>query len=171
VVDLVADPSKIRIRRFQPADREAVLALAPRLAEDVAPWRERGVVLVAVCGWVQSWADAAGEPDRAVFVAEQGGRVPGLVSVSGRTHFSGQAGGYVGELVAAKGSERRGVGARLMAAAGARAAGRGRAFLTLETGPASQQARSSCASLGYQEEDPAHEIRATGRAWWCPSPR
>jgi GNAT superfamily N-acetyltransferase len=89
---------------------------------------------------------------------------------SPRDH-AGQVDGYVGELVAAKGSERRGIGDRLMAAAEARAAGRGRAFLTLETGPASQQARSSCASLGYQEEDPAHEIRATGRAWWCPSPR
>jgi hypothetical protein len=50
VADLVADPSKIRIRRSRPADREAALALAPRLAEDAAPWRERGVVLAAVCG-------------------------------------------------------------------------------------------------------------------------
>jgi ribosomal protein S18 acetylase RimI-like enzyme len=149
----MGDASKVRIRSFQPADREPVLALAPRLAEDVAPWRDPEAVLAAVCGWVQSSAEAAGEAERAVFVADDGGRVVGLVSVSERTHFTGQVDGYVGELVVAEDSERRGIGARLMAAAEAWAAGRGRAFLTLETGAASQRARSFYAALGYQEED------------------
>jgi GNAT superfamily N-acetyltransferase len=152
-LDCMSNQEVIRVRRYQPTDREAVLGLAPRLADDVAPWRERQAVLAAVCGWVQNSADTAAEADRAVFVADVDGRVAGLVSVSERTHFTGQVDGYVGELVVAADSERLGIGTSLMAAAEAWAAGRGRAFLTLETGAASQRARSFYAALGYQEED------------------
>jgi len=40
------------VRRYVETDREAVLALAPRLAEGVAHWRSAERVRRAVTGWV-----------------------------------------------------------------------------------------------------------------------
>jgi ribosomal protein S18 acetylase RimI-like enzyme len=61
--------------------------------------------------------------------------------------------GQAGELAVKPALERRGIATRLMAAAESRAAGRGLAFLTLETGAANQPARGLYAALGYQQED------------------
>lgn len=144
---------EIRIRRYQDGDRDQVLSLAPRLTEWVAQWRDPGAVLTAVQDWIRDAVAGAGKPDRAVFVAVAGADVAGLVSVSERTHFTGQPDAYVGELVTRAGMERRGIASKLMAAAEDWAARRGLAFLTLETGAANQPARSLHASLGYREED------------------
>lgn len=57
----------------------------------LAPWRDRDRVLAAATGWVRDAADAAGQPDHAVYAAEQDGIVAGLVSVSERRHFTGQS--------------------------------------------------------------------------------
>lgn len=129
------------------------MALAPRLAEWVAPWRDSDAVLVAVHGWVRGSIEACGQPGHAVCVAAVGDDVVGFVSVSERTHFTGQVDAYVGELVVRSGLERRGIATALMAAAQTWAAERGRSFLTLETGAASQPARSLYRALGFQEED------------------
>lgn len=129
------------------------MALAPRLAERVASWRDPGAVLAAVHGWVRGSIEACGQPGHAVYVAAVADDIAGLVSVSERTHFTGQVDAYVGELVVRSGLERRGIATALMAAAQAWAADRGRPFLTLETGAASQPARSLYRALGFQEED------------------
>jgi ribosomal protein S18 acetylase RimI-like enzyme len=129
------------------------MALAPRLTEGVAAWRDPAAVLPAVRGWVKDSLDALGSPGHAVYVATLGGGVVGLVSVAERTHFTGQVDAYVGELAVRAGLERRGIASTLMAAAEAWAAGRGLPFLTLETGAANQPARSLYRSLGYLEED------------------
>jgi len=63
------------IRPFRGEDREQVLALAPRLTEGVAPWRDPAAVASAVAGWVASSLDSSGEPGHAVFVAELDGRI------------------------------------------------------------------------------------------------
>lgn len=89
----------------------------------LAPWRDRDRVLAAATGWVRDAADAAGQPDHAVYAAEQDGIVAGLVSVSERRHFTGQVDAYVGELIVRADMERRGVASRLMAPAEAWAAG------------------------------------------------
>jgi ribosomal protein S18 acetylase RimI-like enzyme len=147
-----ADES-IEVRPIQPGDHAGALALAPRLTEGVAAWREPEAVLRAVCGWVQSSVDAAGQPDRAVYVAIADGRVAGVVTVAEKEHFIGQVDGYVGELVVASEFERRGIATQLMDAAEAWAAGRGLKFLTLETGAANRVARAFYARQGYLEED------------------
>jgi GNAT superfamily N-acetyltransferase len=143
----------VRIRAFRGSDRDQVQALAPGLTAGVAWWRDPGAVLAAVNGWIRTSLDGAGEPDRAVFVAELDGKVAGVVTVSKTTHFTGQADAYVGELVVAPGARRRGIATRLMGAAEAWAASLRLGFLTLETGAANREARSLYAALGYLEED------------------
>jgi aminoglycoside 6'-N-acetyltransferase I len=150
----MADQAPIVVRPYHPGDRDQVMALAPRLAEGVAAWRDPDAVLLAVQGWVRGSIDAVSQPGRAVYVAtDGGGSIAGVVTVGERAHFTGQVDGYVGELVVRAGMERRGIAALLMAAAEAWAASRGHRFLTLETGAANLPARSLYAALGYREED------------------
>jgi ribosomal protein S18 acetylase RimI-like enzyme len=149
----MTDDLAIEVRAYRPADRDQVLALAPRLAEWVAAWRDPAAVLDAVQGWVRGSIEACGQPGHGVYVAAVGDEIAGFISVSERTHFTGQADAYVGELAVRPGLERRGVATRLMAAAQAWAADHGLQFLTLETGAASQPARSLYRALGFQEED------------------
>jgi ribosomal protein S18 acetylase RimI-like enzyme len=149
----MADQATIRIRPYQPADRSHVMALAPRLTEWVASWRDPAKVLPAVQNWVRDSIDALSQPGHAFYVAADGNSIVGLVTFSERTHFTGQADAYVGELAVQAGMERRGIATQLMTAAEAWAAGRGLPFLTLETGAANQPARNLYAALGYQEED------------------
>jgi ribosomal protein S18 acetylase RimI-like enzyme len=149
----MADERALQIRPYRPADREQVMTIAPRLAEWVSSWRDQDAVLAAVRGWVRDSVDSCGQPGHAAYVAAFGQQVAGFVSVSERTHFTGQVDGYVGELAVQSGLERRGIAAGLMAAAEAWAAERGLAFLTLDTGAANRPARGLYRALGYQEED------------------
>jgi len=143
----------VQIREYRPDDRDAIMALAPRLTEGKPLWRDDAAWLAAVQGWIRDAADAAGQPGHVVYVAVQNEQVVGLVHAAERAHFTGQVDAYVGELVTATGMERRGIARALMAAAEAWAAARGLANLTLETGAANHGARAFYAALGYLEED------------------
>lgn len=146
-------PEAIDIRSYRDGDRDAVLALAPRLAQGVAAWRHPDAVLVAVRGWVSAALGRAADSGQAVFIAEVDGQVVGFVSVAERTHFTGVTDGYVGELVTAAQWGRRGVGRLLMARAEEWARARGLAHLTLETGAANYAAQAFYTALGYVTED------------------
>jgi ribosomal protein S18 acetylase RimI-like enzyme len=143
----------IHVRSYQPADHAQVIALAPRLAEWVAPWRDPAAVLTAVHDWIQDSIDALSQPGHAVYLAIDGQAIVGVVTVSERTHFTGQVDAYIGELAVRTGMERRGIATQLVKAAETWAARRGLPFLTLETGAANQPARGLYHALGYQEED------------------
>lgn len=143
----------VQIREYIPADLDAIVALAPRLTEGKAPWRDDAAWLAAVQGWIRDAIDGARQPDQVVYVAVHGDQVVGVVHAAERTHFTGQLDAYVGELVTATGMERRGIARALMAAAEAWGAARGLDHLTLETGAANHGARAFYASLGYLEED------------------
>jgi ribosomal protein S18 acetylase RimI-like enzyme len=149
----MAATAPAQVRPFQPGDRGQVLALAPRLTEGAAAWRDPAAVRRAAQNWVQTSVDTAAEPSRAVYVAMASDRVVGVVSIREQTHFTGQTDAYVGELAVAPGMERRGIATALMDAAEAWAADRGLAFLTLHTGAANQPARSLYRRLGYREEE------------------
>jgi len=142
-----------QIRPFQPGDRAQVLALAPRLTEGAAPWRDPAAVRRAAQNWVETSLDTAAQPGRATYVAVAGGEVVGVMSIREQTHFTGQADAYVGELAVAPGMERRGIATALMNAAEGWAAQRGLAFVTLHTAAANQPARSLYRRLGYHEEE------------------
>ena len=146
-------PATIHVRPYQPADHAEVMALAPRLAEWVASWRDPAAVLTAVHGWIQDSLDALRQPGHAVYLAVDGQAIVGVVTVTERAHFTGQVDAYVGELAVRPGMERRGIATQLMNAAETWAAHQGLPFLTLETGAANQPARRLYQALGYQEED------------------
>lgn len=129
------------------------MAMAPRLTEGVAAWRDPDDVLAAVTGWVTESVAAVGGEDQTMFVAEVDGEVVGFVSVGEREHFSGDTDGYVGELVVAEGHSGVGIGGRLMEQAEAWARGRGLGHLTVETGAANENARGFYTARGYVEED------------------
>jgi GNAT superfamily N-acetyltransferase len=143
----------VHIREYRPADRDAIMALAPRLTEGKAPWRDDAAWLAAVQAWIADAASATGQPDHGVYVAVEADQVVGVVHAAERTHFTGQVDAYVGELVTAPGLERRGIARALVAAAEAWGAARGHAYMTLETGAANRGARAFYAALGYVEED------------------
>ena len=143
----------VRIRPGEPSDREAAVLLAGRLETGVAGWRDAGAVRRGVTGWVESSMDAAAAAGRDVFVADAGGEVVGLVTVSERTHFTGEVDAYVGELVVHAAYERHGIGTLLMNAAEDWARRRGLRHVTLETGAANHAARAFYGGRGYREED------------------
>lgn len=80
----MAEYQPLEIRPVQPGDHTQVLALAPRLTEGVAAWREPQAVLCAVRRWVESSLGAAGEPGHPVYVAIADGRVAGVVTIGER---------------------------------------------------------------------------------------
>lgn len=108
----MASEASIRIRPYRAADHSEVIALAPRLAEWVAAWRDPAAVLPAVPSWVRDSIGALGQPGHAVYVAEDGDGIAGLVTVGERTHFTGQVDAYAGELAVRAGKERRGIATR-----------------------------------------------------------
>lgn len=140
------------VRPFAPADRDAVLALAPRLTVGIAPWLDPDAVLTAARGWITAALDGIG-PGGAVFVAtDVEGRPIGFVSVARRAHFTGEERAYIGELVVAEGHEGRGVGRALLTATEEWAREQGLRMMELDTGAANTRAREFYRLLGYGEE-------------------
>ena len=70
---------EIRIRDAQASDGDAVIEMAERLQEGVAPWRDPQEVRRAVIGWVRESLADLGDPDARAFVAERNGEVVGFV--------------------------------------------------------------------------------------------
>jgi len=143
----------VHVRPARPGDHAAVLGLAGRLTEGVAPWRDPAGVATAVRGWVEQALATTGADDRAILVAERDGRVVGFVTVAEQQHWSGGLDAYVGELAVGRDAEGRGVGRALVDRARAWAAGRGLSRLALATGAANAEARSFYAGQGFEEED------------------
>ncbi|WP_117208440.1 GNAT family N-acetyltransferase [Allorhizocola rhizosphaerae] len=108
---------------------------APRLIVGVASWRDKQAVLEAVTGWVRESLARADTDHHAVFVAESQGNIVGVVTVGTRQHFRGEVDVCVGELAAADGHERRGVGRRRMQVAERWGRNHGLRHVTLETVP------------------------------------
>ena len=163
-----ADESAVTIRPAAAADRAGVVALAPRLAEGVAPWRDQREAREAGRRWLEASLDDAATGAGAVFVAvderaaagpapSATGGVVGVISIRPTRHFTGEHDGYVGELVVAERAARRGTGRLLIDAADAWARAHGLAHLTLHTGAYNANARAFYAALGFAEE----EVRLT----------
>lgn len=145
--------SRPRIRRATISDRDTIEALAIRLQEGVAPWRDPIAVRRAVVGWVQSSMDQIGADDHAVFVAEVAASVVGFATVTQMTHWSGNIDGYIGELVVSPELERQGIGAALVEAACAWCRDQGLSRVLVQTGAANTGAIALYRSLSFEHED------------------
>src|SRR3984885_1562466 len=128
------DDTNIRVRPARDDDQAGILALAPRLAEGVAPWRDQAEALLAGRRWLEESLDAAKTGGGAVLVAADAAGIAGVISVRSSTHFTGERDGYIGELVVADHASRRGIGRALITAAEAWARDHGVRTLTLLTG-------------------------------------
>ncbi|MEU4549997.1 GNAT family N-acetyltransferase [Nonomuraea dietziae] len=146
------EQTSVVIRPYRDEDRDAVVALAPRLTEGVAAWRDADAVAVAVRGWVTGSLDRDGSDGHGVLVAVHDGCVAGFVTLATQRHFTGQVDAYIGELVVCAEVERIGIGRALVNAAESWARERGLRRITLETGAANVRARSFYRALGYAEE-------------------
>jgi GNAT superfamily N-acetyltransferase len=145
------------IRPVHERDRAGVLALAPRLTEGVAPWRDQQGAGRAARQWLTDSLAAAARDNGTVLVAVGAAGVTGVVTVSEQRHFTGETDGYIGELAVAAHAVRRGAGRALVASAETWARERGLCHLTLHTGMANITARRFYACLRFLEE----EIRLT----------
>jgi ribosomal protein S18 acetylase RimI-like enzyme len=152
----VGEPG-IRVRPPTAADTTAVLALAPRLAEGVAPWRDEAAAIAAGRRWLADSLAAAARGDGAVLVAVDGDAVLGVLSIRMNQHFTGELDGYIGELAVAEHAARRGIGRALIDAADRWARDHGLENLTLHTGAFNGTARAFYVALGFAEE----EVRLT----------
>ncbi len=143
----------IRVRPYDPADREFVLSLVPRLAIGIPPWRDPQKMIVTAQGWITESIEQHGTKSR-VFVAEdeQGERL-GFATVSHNTHFTGEGQAYIGELVTNEKVEGRGVGKALTQACEQWARDQGYRLVSLTTGAANEQALGFYRHIGYLDED------------------
>ena len=151
------DNSGISIRPASDADKEAIFALAPRLGEGVAPWRDQNEARTAGRRWLADSLAGAAAGDGTVFVAADGDAIAGVISVRPSRHFTGERDGYIGELAVAEHAARRGIGSALIEAADGWAREHGLVNLTLHTGAFNTGARAFYAALGFDEE----EVRLT----------
>ncbi|NGO80986.1 GNAT family N-acetyltransferase [Streptomyces sp. YC504] len=146
--------TSVLVRAATQEEHEAIMELAPRLTQGVAPWRDPTAVLSAAKGWLAaSLAAATAHETTQVFVATHQGAVVAVVSVEEQRHFTGAMDAYVGELAVAAGAARQGVGRLLMSTVESWARDRGLGRVTLQTGAANTTAQSFYRELGYAVED------------------
>ena len=141
------------VRRFDPSDRSAVLALAVRLVADVPDWRDRRKVSAAVEKSISELVDAEPRSDAATFVAEENGSVVGFSTVTIGMHFSGERQASIDDLVVDQDSEGSGIGQRLVTAAEAWANDHDVALLVVETSVRNERALRLYRRLGFVDED------------------
>ena len=147
----------VSIRPAREQDKPGVLALAARLAEGVAPWRDRTAAATTGSQWLEGSLAAAGRGEGIVLVAVVGDTVAGVITARPTKHFTGELDGYVGELAVDERTTRRGIGRSLVEAARTWAHDQGLANLTLHTGAFNTGARAFYTALGFREE----EVRLT----------
>ncbi|GAB2510821.1 GNAT family N-acetyltransferase [Lysobacter humi (ex Lee et al. 2017)] len=142
-----------QVRPVQAGDREAVLALVPRLAATgTPPGRDRAQVEQADVASLRE-ALAAPTADAAVLVAELDGAVAGFIHVRTVRDYYTQAGiTHVSDVVVAAHAEGRGIGRLLMDAAERWARDRGHALVQLYVLPENVPARSLYEKAGYRAE-------------------
>jgi GNAT superfamily N-acetyltransferase len=142
-----------RVRPFDPADREFVVALAQRLTVGIPPWRSEERMRATIQKWIDG--SLARTPEKgAIFVAEDGdGKRLGFATVTEEIHFTGEAQAYIGELATAAEAEGQGVGTALVTACEEWARHRGFRLLALATGAGNSRALRFYRKLGFAVED------------------
>lgn len=141
-----------RIRPASASDGEQIIALAPRLRDGVAEWRDPKAVREAVTGWVRDSLDRSHQDNQTVLVADHDGAVSGFVSVGTRKHWSGALDGYIGELVVSHEAEGAGIGSALIRAAIEWSQEQELERVSVDTGAANTRARHLYQKLGFDEE-------------------
>ncbi len=143
-----------RLRSATPADHTWILPLAPRLHDfGPPPWRSRQRMDLAVSAAIERGLLERPSGSSVIVAEDPGGEPAGFVHLETATDFfTGEAHGHVSDLVVAPGSEGRGVGALLMAAAEAWAQEQGFRLLTLNVFGGNERALHLYQRLGFQAD-------------------
>ena len=143
----------LRVRPYIPADRPFILSLASRLAIGMQAWRDLGLWLKTVEGWLTESIDQHNQRTMVLIGEDEQGERLGFATVSHSTHFTGQRQAYIGELATVESVEGRGVGTALLEACEQWAREQGYALLTLTTGAANARALRFYRHHGFIDED------------------
>jgi ribosomal protein S18 acetylase RimI-like enzyme len=139
----------VRVRRAVAGDWPFIQALLPRLTDFSPAWRDRVQMVAAEARSIEE-SLTGGDPDRAVFVAEDGQERLGFIELWTLVdYFTGERHGHISNLVVAAASERRGVGRALMATAESWCGERGYRMLSLHVFDANRGARALYERTGF----------------------
>jgi GNAT superfamily N-acetyltransferase len=143
----------VRVRPYEPSDRDFVVGLAPRLTIGIPIWRDERLMLATVQRWISHSISRRGETAEVFVAVDEEGRRMGFASVADETHFTGEVQAYIGELVVHPAAEGTGVGTALVSACEQWARRRGHRILSLSTGSANSRALALYRHLGFADED------------------
>ena len=143
----------IRIRPYEPGDRDFILSLVGRFSGFELPaWRRAEDVDRTNR---TSLAEALEEPDpgSAFLLAEEENIPAGFIHLQAQSdYFSGEAHGYISDVAVAPDFEGRGVGRLLLDTAEDWARSKGYSLLTLYVFAGNTHARRVYERFGFQEE-------------------
>jgi len=142
------------IRRARDTDRDAVLALVPRLVAGFTPppWR-RPEAMTPTDLDVIAEALASKSEDPVIYVAESGGVVAGFIHLcSLEDYYRRRKHGHVGDIVVAEGQEGQGIATALMAKAEEWCRAQGYDWLSLSVFEQNAGAERLYRRLGFQRD-------------------
>lgn len=144
----------LRIRPYEPADREFILSLVGRFsAFEVPGWRRVEDVDRTNRASFEGALDEPA-PDSAIFLAEdENGAPAGFIHLQTQNdYFSGEAHGYISDIAVAPAFEGRGAGRLLLETAEDWARSKDYSLLTLYVFAGNTHARQVYEKFGFQQE-------------------
>ena len=149
----MSPPDGLAIRSARAGDREAVLALAPRLAATGTPdGRDRAQVEAADLQAIGAVFDAPAD-DAALLVAKVDGRIAGFIHLrTVHDYYTQSPIAHVSDIVVAEGAEGLGIGRGLMVAGERWARARGYRMIQLYVLPGNAPAVALYERTGYRAE-------------------
>jgi len=143
----------VRVRAATLADRDAVLALVPRISASSTPPHRSAEETRAADLRAVGESLASDSADVSVLVAEDEGQLAGFVHLQTTIdYYSNRPIAHVADLAVSPGAEGRGVASALLAAAEDWARARGYPWIDLNVGPGNERARMLYERLGYGVE-------------------
>jgi GNAT superfamily N-acetyltransferase len=142
------------IRRARDTDREAVLALVPRLVSGFTPppWREP-MAMTPTDIDVIAEALASQSDDPVIYLAEEDGAIVGFIHLcSLEDYYRRRRHGHIGDIVVAEGQEGRGIATALMAKAEEWCRAQGYDWLSLSVFEQNERAERLYRKLGFQRD-------------------
>ena len=144
----------VTLRRARDTDREAVLALVPRLVTGFTPppWRDRAAMTPTDLDVVSKALGSKSE-DPAIYVAETKSRIVGFIHLTSlEDYYRRRRHGHIGDIVVAEGEEGRGIATALMAKAEEWCRAQGYDWLSLSVFEQNERAERLYRKLGFQRD-------------------
>jgi len=142
------------IRRARDTDREAILALVPRLVSGFTPppWREPAAMTPTDLDVIAEALASKGE-DPIIYVAESNGLIAGFIHLcSLEDYYRRRRHGHIGDIVVAEGQEGQGIATALMAKAEEWCRAQGYNWLSLSVFEQNARAERLYRKLGFQRD-------------------